>query len=269
MRLQPGTRVLITGASKGIGRALAVQCAERGATVGLIARSIVELDRLATELEQKGGRGIALPADVGEREQVEAAIERFIADEGAIDVLVANAGVAWYGPVRKMPVEEAERMTRVNWLGTIYTVTAALPAMLDRAEGNIVITSSAAGHRSFPWAAVYGATKFAQRGFLEALRHELSGTGLTVTGVYPGMVATHLHDDDHAAGRMPDWHHSDSMLTPEAVAKKMIEAIEGDEPSVFVPPATRVLGVAHGASPRLADRLLRRMLGAAAAPWRG
>ena len=191
-----------------------------------------------------------LPADVGEREQVETAIESFIDAEGAIDVLVANAGVAWYGPVRKMPVEEAERMTRVNWLGTVYTVTAALPAMLDRAEGSIVIVSSAAGHRSFPWAAVYGATKFAQRGFLEALRHELSGTGLTVTGVYPGEVETHLHDDDHAAGaharlvrrRLGD---------PARVRRRAgwPTAIEGDEASVFVPWATRILGVAHGASP--------------------
>lgn len=269
MQLRPGTRVLITGASRGIGRALAGACAERGCTVGLLARSNAELDQLAAELADRGGRGVALPADVGEHDQVQGAVDRFAEQEGGIDVLVANAGVAWYGPVRKMPVAEAERMTRVNWLGTVYTVTAALPTMLDRAQGNIVIVSSAAGHRSFPWAAVYGATKFAQRGFLEALRHELSGTGVAVTGVYPGEVETHLHDDDHAAGRMPDWYRIDSAIPPERVATEIVEAIEQDSPSVYVPGLTRLLGAVHGASPGLANRMLRQIMGAAAAPWRG
>jgi 3-oxoacyl-[acyl-carrier protein] reductase len=269
MELKAGTRVVITGASRGIGRALAGICAERGCTLGLIARSAAQLDQLASELSQSGAQAIALPADVGDNDQVERALGSFIEQTGGIDVLVANAGVAWYGPVRKMPIAEAERMTRVNWLGTVYTVTAALPQMLDQAEGNIVIVSSAAGHRSFPWAAVYGATKFAQRGFLEALRHELSGTGLTVTGVYPGEVKTHLHDDDNAAGRMPDWYRVDSAVDPELLARKIAAAIEDDSSSVFYPPITRTLGLAHGISPRLADRMLRRILGAAAAPWRG
>lgn len=268
MEVGPHTRVLVTGASRGIGRALAQALAARLCTVGLVARGADELDRLAADLEANGAKAIALPADVGEREQVERAIERFMDEAGGIDLLVANAGVAWYGPVREMPVEEAERMTKVNWLGTVYAVMAALPQMLDRAEGSIVIVSSAAGHRSFPWAAVYGATKFAQRGFLEALRHELSGTGVSVTGVYPGEVETHLHDDDRAHGRMPDWYRPESAIPPDRVADSIVSAIEQDKSSVFVPPLTRVLGAAHGASPKLADAMLRRILGATAAPWK-
>ncbi len=269
MQVESDTRVLVTGATRGIGRALVGALAERRCTVGLLARSAAELEQVAVELQAAGAKAIALPADVGEREQVESAVSRFIDEAGAIDVLVINAGVAWYGPVREMPVEEAERMTRVNWLGTIYTVKAALPQMLDRAEGNITIVSSAAGHRSFPWGAVYGATKFAQRGFAEALRHELSGTGVKLTAVYPGLVDSHLHDDNRDHGRMPDWHRATTALSPQVVAATILSAIDQDEASVFVPSITRLLGIVHGISPKLADRLLRARLGAGAAPWRG
>ena len=140
--------------------------------------------------------------------------------------------------------------------------------MLDRAHGHLVVVSSSAGHRSFPWAAVYGATKFAQRGFLEALRHELSGTGVGVTGVYPGQVATHLHDDDRAAGRMPDWVRPSMAISPERVARASVRAVERSQPSVYVPAFVRLMAVLHGISPALADRMLRRVLGGTAAPWR-
>jgi 3-oxoacyl-[acyl-carrier protein] reductase len=268
VRIGSDTRVLITGASRGIGSALASALAQRGCTVGLLARSEDELHQLAELIDAGPGSAVVLPADVGEFDQVERAISEFRERVGAIDVLVANAGVAWYGPARDMPIEEAERMTRVNWLGTLYTVQAALPHMLDRAEGTIVIVSSAAGHRSFPWASVYGATKFAQRGYLEALRHELSGTGVDVLGVYPGEVETHLHDDDQDNGRMPDWYRPDAAIAPEKVAAAIVEAVEARRRSVFVPPQTRALGLTHGISPKLADALLRRILGATAAPRR-
>src|SRR5262249_51685051 len=159
MRIDSGSRVLITGASRGIGRALTDLLAQRGCSLGLVARNADQLDRIAAG----SAPAFALPADVGDYSQIEAAVASFIERAGGLDLLVVNAGVAWYGPVRDMPVEEAERMTSVNWLGTVYTVKAALPHLLDRAEGHIAIVSSGAGHRSFPYAAVYGATKFAQR----------------------------------------------------------------------------------------------------------
>jgi len=164
------------------------------------------------------------------------------------------------------PIEEAEEMTRVNWLGTVYTVHAGLPHLLDRARGHIVIVSSGAGHRAFPWAAVYGATKFAQRGFLEALRHELSGSGVEVTGVYPGEVETHLHDEARAQGRVPDWRRPGAAISPQQVAKAIADSVEQRRAAVFVPPATRLLGIAHGLSPALADRMLRIVMGGTAAP---
>ena len=117
---------------------------------------------------------------------------------------MANAGVAHYGPYVGWTAEAEERMTRVNWLGTLHTVRAALPGMLDRRRGHIVVVSSGAALRTFPEAAVYGATKAAQRGFSEALRHELHGTGVSLTTVYPGEIRSHLHD--HERDSMPAWY---------------------------------------------------------------
>jgi short-subunit dehydrogenase len=267
VRLGSDTRVLVTGASRGIGRSLCRRLAERGCTVGLLARSAEQLEQLAGELGP--GRAIALVADVSEREQVEAAVARFVEQAGGLDVVVANAGVATYGPFSTTPTEEAERMTRVNWLGTLYTVGAALPVLLAEGRGQVVIVSSGAGHRAFPWAAAYGATKFAQRGFLEALRHELSGTGVGVTGVYPGAVETHLHDEDRAHRRMPDWHRPRAAISPDRVANAIVEGVEQERRAVFVPPVVRLLAILHGLSPTLADRMLRAVMGGTAAPARG
>jgi short-subunit dehydrogenase len=268
VELGPHTSALVTGASRGIGRAIALELAARGAHLGLLGRVERDLQDVAQEVRGRGAAAEVLVANVADPRQMEGAVERFVSAAGQLDLLVANAGVAWYGPFRDMPLLEGERMTRVNWLGTLNTVHVGLPYMLDRAHGRLLVVSSSAGHRAFPWAAVYGATKFAQRGFLEALRHELSGTGVGITAVYPGSVKTHLHDDDEAAGRMPDWYRPDMAISPERVAKASVRAVERDRPSVYVPRAVRLMAILHGISPALADRLLRRVMGGTAAPWR-
>jgi short-subunit dehydrogenase len=268
VRLGPDTRALVTGGSKGIGRATVEALAARGCTVGVVARNAEQVDAMVSELAGRGGKLVPLPADIGVRAQAESAVKRFVDEAGGLDLLVSNAGIAHYGPFRDLPLEEAERMTQVNWLGTVYTVAAALPQMLDRASGWIAIVSSAAAHRSFPWAAVYGATKAAQKGFLEALRHELSGTGVGVTGVYPGEVKTHLHDEDRAHERMPDWYRPHAAIAPTRVATGILNAVENESAAVYVPPLTRLLRIAHGLSPALADAILRSILGRTAAPAR-
>jgi short-subunit dehydrogenase len=264
VRIGPGTRALVTGASRGIGRALAEALAQRGASVGLMARSEEELAQLADRLP---GNHYPLVADAGDREAVEAAVQRFSEAAGGLDLAVANAGVAHYGPFRNMRVEAVERMTRINWLGTTYLVAAVLPGMLERAEGHIVIVSSGAGHRSFPEAAAYGATKAAQRMFGEALRHELSGTGISLTMVYPGEIATSLHE--HERETMPAWYRGgEEAVAPERLAEKVMEGVERDARSIYYPRLVRVLGAAHGVSPRASDAMLRRLRGATAAPRR-
>lgn len=242
VQLGPETRVLVTGASRGIGAAVADAFEARGATVGRVART---------------GE---LAADISNRESITAAIEGF----GQVDVLVANAGIAHYHPFTEQPVDQIEQLTRVNWFGTVYTVKAALPGMLERRRGHIVIVSSGAGIRSFPNAAAYGATKAAQRGFGEALRHELKGTGVGVTIVYPGQIKSSLHA--HEVDTMPDWYKLERGAEPEGLAKALVEGVEKDKHEVFYPPNVRLLRIVHGMRPTLADRILRRVMHPSVAP---
>lgn len=261
MRIGPETRVVLTGASRGIGRATARALADRGAKVGLIARPSDDLTTLAGELD--GAE--ALPADVAEREQVDGAVSGFAEAHGGLDVAIANAGIAHYAPFTDLDPERAERMVQVNVIGTLNLVRSALPHLTRAGEGHLVIVSSGAGLRAFPWAATYGATKAAQRAFAEALRHELDGTGVSVTTVYPGEVKTALHD--HERDRMPDWYGSEGAIPATDVAERIAGAIERDRREVHVPGKVRLLGL-NGLAPGLVDRLLARIRGRSAAPRR-
>ena len=242
MQIGPGTRVLVTGASRGIGEAVANAFAARGCEVGRVARS---------------GE---LAADVADPASIARAVEEF----GELDVLVSNAGIAHYIPFRDMSLETVDQLTTVNWLGTVHTVKAALPGMIERARGHIAIVSSGAGIRSFPNAAVYGATKAAQRGFGEALRHELKGSGVGLTMVYPGQISSSLHD--HEKERMPSWYRLDRSAPPEPLAEAIVEGVEKGRREVFYPRNVRLLRVVHGLNPGLADVMLRRIMDRSAAP---
>jgi len=254
------TRALVTGASRGIGLATCRALAARGARVGMVARGEEELRARAAEL---GGE--PLVADVADFGSVSGAAGRFAELTGGIDLLVANAGVLHYAPFAEQPVEDAEAMVRVNVMGTIYTVKAALPHLLDGANGHIVVLSSGAGLRSFPWGAVYGATKAADRLFAEALRHELSGTGVSVTTVYPGEFATGI--TSHQRDSLPDWRATEKERPVEPLVDAIIEAVEKDRRAVYMPGAVRILGLS-AVAPRLVDRLLARVRGGSAAPRR-
>jgi short-subunit dehydrogenase len=242
MDLDPGTRVVVTGASRGIGAAIADAFTARGCEVGRLSRS---------------GE---IRADVADPES----IARALADFGDIDVLVCNAGIAHYLPFAEMPLDTVEELTRVNWLGTVYSVKAALAGMLARRRGHIVIVSSGAGLRSFPGAAVYGATKAAQRGFGEALGHELKGTGVELTMVYPGQIRSALHD--HEKERMPAWYRLERTVDARPLAKAVVKAVETGAREVFYPRNVRLLRLFHGLHPALADAMLRRLMGSSAAP---
>ena len=250
--------MLVTGASRGIGEAIARAFAKRGATLGLLARRREPLDALAAQLV--GDSHVPLVADVSDADSVAAAVREF----GHVDVVVANAGITHYRPFAQLPLDEARHMNDVNWIGTIYTVWTALPGMIERGRGHIVVVSSGGGVRGFPSAAVYNGTKAAQRGFAEALRHELAGTGVSVTTVYPGEIATSLHD--HELDHMPDWYRMDRRAPAGPLGEQVVEAVENDQRELFYPPLVRMLRVANGISPRLGDLVLRRILGRSAAP---
>ncbi len=261
MEIGAETKAIVSGASRGIGRATARALAARGARVGLLARSEGDLDQLASSLP----RSVAISADVTDAPATDAAIRRFAEKAGGLDLLVANAGIAHTAPFLELEAGRAEELTEVNFIGTLNQVRAGLPLMLNRGRGHIVIISSAAALRGFPWTAVYAATKAAQKAFAEALRHELSGTGVSLSTVMPGSVRTDLHR--HEGERMPDWWRRGKKIEPEVVAEAIVKGVTEDQREVHVPANVRMLGL-NSLAPGMVDRLLTVMRGGSAAPRR-
>jgi len=258
--LGKNSRAIVTGASKGIGRSTVETLIARGVTVGLIARGADALEELCGRL---GANAMPLPADVTDSAAMGAAVETFVGRTGGIDLLVANAGVAHYGPFAGQDPSLTDQMVEVNVIGVINTVRAALDPMLAAGSGHIVVVSSGAGLRAFPSAAVYGGTKAFDRGFAEALRHELAGTGVSLTTVFPGEIKTDLHT--HERQLLPEWRNNDEELPPEKLADAIVAAVESDRANVYLPGVVRLLGI-NGIAPRAVDMLLRRIRGRSAAP---
>ena len=209
MTLQ-GKVALITGASRGIGRAVAHALHERGVSLGLASRSGDDL----------GLEGVlAQVCDVRERDQVESAVAAAVERFGRLDILVANAGVGAYGPLLELAPEHLEEMIDVNVRGTIYAVRAALPHLLESGAADIVTIASEAGRRGVPYEAVYCASKFAQVGFTRSLDHELRERGVRCTNVCPGGVAT---DFAMGRGRTPEMPELQGMMRAEDVAEVVL-----------------------------------------------
>jgi len=208
-----GKVALVTGASRGIGAAVARLLAAEGVRLALASRS-------GDDLGLDGA--VAHPCDVRRPDDLEAlaaeAVERF----GGIDILVANAGVGAYGPFLDLPADQLEEMIDVNFKGTLYAVRAALPRLLKSDAADIVTLASEAGRRGLPLEAVYCASKFAQVGFTRALDHELREQGVRCSNVCPGGVAT---DFAMGRGRTPDMPALSGMMTPEDVAEVVLFVI--------------------------------------------
>jgi NADP-dependent 3-hydroxy acid dehydrogenase YdfG len=201
-----GKVAFITGASGGIGAAVARALHGEGARVGLASRR-------GDDLGLDGSLGLV--CDVRDQAQLEEAVRATVDRFGRLDVLVANAGVGAYGPFLELDPDHLEEMVDVNVKGTIYAVRAALPHLLESGEADIVTLASEAGRRGLPYEAVYCASKFAQVGLTRALDHELRERGIRCTNVCPGGVATEFA---MGRGRTPGMPELSGMMSAEDVA---------------------------------------------------
>jgi short-subunit dehydrogenase len=182
--------VIITGASSGIGHALARALAGQGVRLGLLARRQELLEQLAGEIRQAGGTAAVVPADVSERAQLKAAIAELRQQLGPIDLLIANAGVGVTTHLDQSNIDDVERMVRVNLLGVIYSIEAVLPEMLQRGKGHLAAVSSLGAYKGLPGESGYCCTKAAVNVYLEGLRIQLQPLGIHVTCICPGFVQT-------------------------------------------------------------------------------
>lgn len=185
--------VLVTGASSGIGEALAIEYGSRGAHVALLARREDELARVAGLVQARGGRATSIPVDVAHADAVFAAVKRADAELGGLDLVIANAGVGSTGHATRLQWEDVARTIDVNVTGAMATLCAAIPIMLAQQRGHLVGVTSLAGKRALPQSGAYSASKAALSTFLETLRLDLGPAGIAVTDVQPGFVATPIH----------------------------------------------------------------------------
>ena len=218
-----GRNVLITGASSGIGRLLALDMAAKGARIALVARRQNELDGVAEEIRAGGGDAVVLVCDVSDREQALATAAHAAAELGSIDVLVNNAGCGRHRRFLDLDLEDMERMMQVNYLGSLYFTKALLPAMVEKGKGWLVFVASVAGRIAPADETAYAASKFAMVGLASSLSLEVEDAGVHVLTVCPGAIRTPFFDDE-ALARLPAVARR-QMAEPEGLVEAIMDAL--------------------------------------------
>jgi NAD(P)-dependent dehydrogenase (short-subunit alcohol dehydrogenase family) len=253
-RTLKGKVAIVTGASGGIGEAVARELASRGAAAVLAARTVERLEALEGEISASGGRALAVKTDVSNRDSVEAMVGETIEAFGALDVLVNNAGLGLSGRVAQLRLEDLRHVFEINTIGPLNCIQAALPHM--RSGGRIINVSSVVGRRAVPKVGGYCATKFALNALSDSLRVEIADRGITVTSVYPGTTRTTFRKNsrrtrDEERGWRPRG------VAPEKVAERIADAAEKGPRDVYVRLSDRLYVMATMILPGLTDRALR------------
>ena len=213
--------VMITGASSGLGRGMALEIAARGGQLGLLARREDLLNEIVDDARKRGVKAIAATADVRDAKAVREAADRFRRELGPIDILIANAGIGTADHAVRLTPEHAANVIGINVLGAVNSVAAVLPEMVERKQGRLVAISSLAAYRGLAKSAAYCASKAALTAYFESLRIDLRHTGVGVTIIHPGFIKTDL-----TAGRgakMP------YLMELEDGVKKIVSAIEKEK----------------------------------------
>lgn len=227
MQIQ-GKAIIITGASSGIGAALSVALARRGARgIALLARRKDALEKIAADIRQYGSKAVVLPTDIGQDNAVDWAIRAAKAELGPLEIAIANAGISPTHVASAPDFELLKTVYNVNLMGATRLIHGVLPDMLAAQRGHIVGVSSVAGFRGLPGSALYSSSKAALSTLLEGYRVELEASGIQVTDISPGFVKTPMA---LAAGPMTPW-----MVEVEDAVERIIAGIERDEKDIIFP----------------------------------
>ncbi|MDQ1089278.1 MULTISPECIES: 3-ketoacyl-ACP reductase [unclassified Siphonobacter] len=192
MQSLQGKKALVTGAGKGIGKAIALALAAEGVDVALLGRNTANLEAVAAQVKAQGVQAAVVSADISDRTSVEMAIHQIQDSFGAIDILINNAGIAAFGKFLELEPETWENIIQVNLMGVYYATRAVLPGMIERKSGDIINISSTAGQRGAAATSAYSASKFAVLGLTESLMQEVRKHNIRVTALTPSTIATDM-----------------------------------------------------------------------------
>ncbi|MER3446333.1 MAG: hypothetical protein C4291_05550 [Candidatus Dadabacteria bacterium] len=248
---------IITGASSGIGRETAILLAQKGVKVTLAARREKRLEEVAGIINRLESEALVIPTDVSSQTQVERMIEKTLERFGRIDILVNNAGFGQLASIEETSPDDMREIMDVNFMGTFYATKATLPQMRKQRSGHIINISSVAGKRGFPFLGAYCATKFAMNAISEAMRIELTGTGIYVSLVYPVTTTTEFFDV--IKSRVGRRFVAPKVFTQSAyqVANAIVKCAENPRPEVLPFPLARVLILMNASIPGVLDFFLR------------
>ena len=252
-----GCRVLLTGASSGIGRALALELARAGARQVIVARRLDKLEAVRDEIESLGGEAAVCQGDVTDSSVAAVALERCRDHYGGVDVLINNAGVGGLGRFDEATPERLRQIIDVNYVAAAEWTRAALPALREGTRPMIVNIGSILGHRGIPFFSEYCASKFALRGFHESLQTELRSDGIDMLLVSPGSTETDFYDNA-IDGRKPlPWAQS-GVVPADAVARATIKAMRRGKREIIPNTQGRLLVWANRFCPWLVDRMMAK-----------
>lgn len=257
-----GKVIWITGASSGIGRALALELASRKTRLILSARNTDKLEAVAQEVEAKGSEAMVLPIDLSKSEAISQKVHEVIERFGRIDILVNNGGISQRSLVIDTPIEVDRKIFEINFFGTVALTKAVLPHMINSGGGHIVAISSITGKFGFPLRSGYSSTKHALHGFFGSLRAELKEKGINVTIVCPGRVQTDISlsaitKDGEAHGVMD--HGQNEGISAEKCAKGIVNAIEKNKRELLIGGKEILMVYIHKYFPSLFDKIVTRI----------
>ncbi|HEX8998901.1 MAG TPA: SDR family NAD(P)-dependent oxidoreductase [Blastocatellia bacterium] len=242
MKIDPNNVAVVTGAASGIGRALAVRLAEEGAQLAISDVNKTGLEETASLATRPGVKITTHIVDVSDRERMAGFANEVVAEHGRANLVINNAGVALGGTTEQLSIDDIEWLMSINFWGVVYGTKMFLPILRQQSHGHLVNISSVFGIIGPPGHSAYAASKFAVRGFTEALRHELAGSSITVTCVHPGGIRTNIARNAKAGagadasivGKEGEFFDKVAKTLPETAADRIVRGVLNDEEKILI-----------------------------------